>query len=247
MLTSVRGLSAAAIILSSSLLAAPAFAQEETDPPSDLEISGTVTFVTDYRFRGISLSGGDPAIQGSIDVTHSSGFYVGAWGSSLDGGDTYGEMELDLYGGWSGDIAEGLSADVGLVYYAYPSNTSGAGPAEYWEALGSLSTTFGPAEATFGVGYSWDQASLGDQDNLYLYTDLGVGIPNTPISLSGHAGYTDGFLTLTDNGKAWDYSIGATASLFGGLELGVSYIGVEGPSIDGISDDTVLATLSFSF
>ena len=44
-----------------------------------------------------------------------------------------------------------------------------------------------------------------------------------------------------------DWSIGATATVLGGLELGVSYVGVEGPAIDGFTDDTVVATLGMSF
>lgn len=259
MLTSVRSLAAASIVFSTFALSAPAAAQD-TDPPSDIEVSGNVALVTDYRFRGVSLSAGDPAIQGGIDVSHSSGFYVGTWASSIEGGSAYGEMELDLYGGWSGDIAEGLSVDVGLLYYMYPTDGGDDGTGvifddynvNYWEPYASLTTSFGPAEATFGVAYAWDQSSLGDEDNLYLYTDLGAGLPGTPISLSAHLGYTDGVLAppllagdADDTGLDW--SIGASATVLGGLEVGVAYIGVEGPSIDGFTDDTVVATLAFSF
>ncbi|MXO62484.1 TorF family putative porin [Qipengyuania oceanensis] len=259
MLTSIRGITAATIAFSTFAVAAPAMAQD-TDPPSDIEVSGNVALVTDYRFRGVSLSAGDPAIQGGIDVTHSSGFYVGTWASSIEGGSAYGEMELDIYGGWSGDVAEGVALDVGLLYYMYPTDGGDDGTGlivddynvNYWEPYASITTTLGPAEATFGVAYAWDQASLGDEDNLYVYTDLGASIPNTPISLSAHLGYTDGVLappllagTLDDTG--FDYSIGASATILGGLEIGVSYIGVDGPSIDGFTDDTVVATLAFSF
>ena len=76
MLTSVRSLMAATI-LGSTLLAAPAFAQEE----SDITVSGNVALVSEYRFRGVDLSDSDPAIQGGISVSHSSGLYVGTWGS----------------------------------------------------------------------------------------------------------------------------------------------------------------------
>ena len=244
MLTSVRSLLAASI-LASAAVATPAFAQDETE--SDITVSGNVALTTEYRFRGVGLSDGDPAIQGGIDIGHSSGFYVGTWASSLEDSALYGEMELDIYGGWSGDITPGLTLDVGLLYYAYPSKDNGAGPSDYFEPYASLSTTFGPATATLGVAYAWDQDSLGDEDNLYVYTDLEVGIPNTPISVTGHIGYTDGFLTYTADGDAFDYSIGASATVLGGLSLGVSYIGVDGPSIDGVTDDAVVGTLSYSF
>jgi uncharacterized protein (TIGR02001 family) len=69
MLTSVRSLVAATLLAGSALAAAPALA-DETDPPADVTVTGNVALVTDYRFRGISLSGGDVAIQGSINVNH---------------------------------------------------------------------------------------------------------------------------------------------------------------------------------
>src|SRR5690606_30665710 len=149
--------------------------------------------------------------------------------------------ELDIYGGWSGPVAEGLTLDVGLLYYMYPTEDLGA-DTDYLEPYASVTFALGPAEATVGAAYAFDQSALGDSDNLYVYTDLGVGIPNTPITLSGHLGYTDGVLappllagSTDDSGLDW--SLGASATVLGGLNLGVSYVGVEGPSIDGYTDD----------
>ncbi|MGD9472303.1 MAG: TorF family putative porin [Novosphingobium sp.] len=245
MLTSVRSLLAASI-LASAAVATPAFAQDEAE--SDITVSGNVALVSDYRFRGFSLSDGDPAIQGGIDIAHSSGFYVGTWGSSIDDlGSGLGEMELDIYGGWSGEVTSGLTVDVGLLYYAYPAKSNGYGAADYFEPYLSLSTDLGPVNATVGVNYAWDQNSLGDQDNLYIHGELEAGIPNTPITLSAHLGYTDGFFTITSDGNAFDYSVGASVTVLGGLSLGVTYTGVEGPSINDFSDDAVVGTLSYSF
>lgn len=109
----------------------------------------------------------------------------------------------------------------------------------------------GPAEVTVGVAYAWEQDSLGGDDNLYVYTDLGFGIPETPVSFSAHLGYTDGVLAPpllagSNDETGFDWSLGASVSAMG-LELGVAYVGVEGPSIDGFTDDTIVATLSASF
>ncbi|KUO57792.1 MAG: hypothetical protein APF78_08190 [Sphingomonadales bacterium BRH_c3] len=221
---------------------------------SDITLSANVALVTDYRFRGVSLSGGDPAIQGGFDISHSSGFYVGTWGSSIDGGSAFGQLELDLYAGWGGNLAEGVSFDIGLLYYMYPTDGDALVDdfnVNYWEPYASLGFSIGPASATVGVAYAWDQSSLGDEDNLYVYTDLEAGLPGTPLTLAAHLGYTDGVLAppllagaLDDTG--FDWSIGASAEV-GAFSIGVSYIGVEGPSIDGFTDDTVVATLSASF
>lgn len=248
MLTSVRSLLAASIIAGAAFAATPALAEDEST--SDISVSGNVALVTDYRFRGFSFTDGKPAIQGGIDLGHSSGVYVGAWASSLEDSPTFGSMELDLYGGWSGDVAPGLTLDVGMLYYMYPAKDSpseGAGPSDYFEPYLSLSTALGPVTATLGVNYAWDQSSLGSDDNLYIHGELEAGIPNTPITLSGHLGYTDGVLTITSDGDAFDWSVGASATVLGGLSVGVSYVGVEGPSIEDFSDDAVVGTLSYSF
>lgn len=245
MLMSVRGAIAATLLAGTALAATPAFA-DEADVPSDFSVSANVALTSDYRFRGVSLSDGDVAIQGGFDVSHSSGFYIGTWASSLDEVNGYGSTEVDIYGGWGGDIGP-VSVDIGLLYYAYPN--APAGDFDYWEPYASVSGAVGPATLTAGIAYAWSQNSLGDDDNLYLYTDVEVGIPDTPLSISGHLGYTDGVLappylagTMDDTGL--DYSIGVSASLVGPLSASVSYVGVDGPSIDGFTDDTVVVTLS---
>ena len=87
MLTSFRGKLAASVALLSMGIAAPAMAQsEEEEETGPVTVSANVALTTDYRFRGVSLSAGDPAIQGGIDVGHESGFYVGTWASSIEGG-----------------------------------------------------------------------------------------------------------------------------------------------------------------
>ena len=250
MLTSVRGLLAASLLAGSALAATPAFAEEETAPPSDFTVSGYVQGVTDYRFRGISLSGGDFAVQGSINVNHSSGFYVGAWASSLEDTPVYGHTEVDVYAGWTGEVTSGLTADVGLLYYVYPNGKEG--DANVFEPYASLTVAVGPGTAKLGVAYAWDQDSLGGDDNLYVFTDLGVAIPDTPVSLSAHLGYTDGalspeILTGAGTGGGFDWSIGASFNITPKLSIGASYVGVEGDSIDGVSDDTVVGTLKLTF
>ena len=213
-----------------------------------ITLSGNAALVTEYRFRGVDLSGGEIAIQGGVDLAHESGFYAGTWGSSLDE-DTvgYGSTEVDVYAGWGGSLAEGVSFDIGGIVYMYPD--AGAGDFDYYEFYGSVGFGFGPAEATVGVAYAPDQDSLGDLDNFYIYTDLAAGIPDTPVSVTAHLGYTDGFLTFTDDGKAFDWSIGLDVAVGGPVSIGVAYVGAEGDIPAGaydFTDDAVVFTLSAS-
>lgn len=211
--------------------------------------SANIAFATEYRFRGVALTDGEFAVQGGFDLSHSSGFYVGTWASNLDEQTVgYGSTELDIYGGWSGDLTDGLSADVGVIGYLYPD--AGPGDFDYVEFYGSLSVGIGPGSLTGGIAYAPDQDSLGGTDNLYLYTDVSVGIPETPITLNGHLGYTDGFLTFTTDSEALDWSISADVAI-GPATLSAAYIGVEGDAIidptGTFTDDAFVVTLSASF
>lgn len=257
MLTSVRSLLAASAIVTSAVLATPVAAQvvnpaDEVEDASGIgvELSANVAIVSDYRFRGVSLSDGDIAIQGGIDLGLPAGFYLGTWASSIDE-DTvgYGHTELDIYAGWSGEFGV-VSTDIGLIYYVYPN--AGAGNFDYVEAYGSVGAALGPLETTFGVAYAPEQSSLGDQDNLYVYVEAGAGIPGTPVSVTGHIGYTDGFLTYTTNGEAFDYSIGLESAIPGTpVSLGVAFVGVEGDGLldpgGTFTDDGIVLSLSASF
>ena len=255
MRTSFRG-PTALFGLASLAFAAPVAAQTvnpadevEAETEGPITFSANVALTSEYRFRGVDLSGGDVAVQGGLDLGHESGFYVGTWASTLDN-DTvgYGDIELDVYGGWSGDVGEGVALDVGVIGYLYPD--AGPGDFDYVEFYSSLGFTFGPAETTVGVAYAPEQDSLGGTDNLYVYSDVGVGIPNTPVTLTGHLGYTDGFLTFTDDGDAFDWSIGAEANIYGPLTLSAAYVGAEGdiaPGAYDFVDDAFVVTLSASF
>jgi uncharacterized protein (TIGR02001 family) len=247
MTNTIRGLIAASA-LAGAFVAAPAFAEDA--PQGDLTVSGTVALVSDYRFRGLSLTNGDPALQGSINVNHASGLYAGLWGSSISGGAVNGNQEVQVYGGYTREVTSGLTADVGLAYYAFPGGH--VGKAEFFEPYASLSTTYGPAKVKLGVNYAWDQDAIGSNDNIYVYSNVDVAVPTTPLTVSAHVGYSDGAvplpaLPLARKNHRWDYSVGASATVLGRLTLGVAYVGVEGPVVNRFSDDQVVGTLSVAF
>ena len=99
-------------------LATPALAQEETAPPKAVTVSGSVGLVSDYRFRGVSQSDEQLAIQGGLTIAHESGVYIGTWGSNLAGWGTFGgaNMELDLIAGYKATFND-VSVDVGATWY----------------------------------------------------------------------------------------------------------------------------------
>lgn len=244
--SSLFGISAALL----ASVATPALAQDEAEETSSITISGNAAVVSDYRFRGVAQSGGDVAIQGGIDIGHDSGFYIGTWGSSIN---FAGGTEIDIYGGWSGEIASGISADVGLLYYFYPDAGGVGGATDFFEPYASISATLGPVEATLGAAYSWSgQSALANEDNIYVYTDLSTGIPNTPLTVNAHLGYSDGqsFLSTlqgTDNSYL-DWSLGVDYALSENLTLGVAYTDTDdSPSQKDFTDSAFVFTLGVSF
>lgn len=230
----------AALLLSST----PAFAQTEA-PAGPIAVSGSVALVSDYRFRGVSQSDKEMAVQGGITVSHESGAYVGTWGSNLAGWGTFGgsNMELDLFAGYAVPLG-GVTLDVGLTWYMYP---GGLDTTDFAEPYVKLSGDVGPASLLLGVAYAPKQRALGNtdplvhaagrpgdkEDNLYIWGDVSTAVPNTPLTLKGHLGYSDGNPGLGPNGtsiaptgKYFDWMLGADVAV-GPVTLGAAYVDTD--------------------
>ena len=140
------------------LSAVPAAAQD-TAPPKPVTVSGSVGLVSDYRFRGVSQSDENLAVQGGFTIAHESGLYIGTWGSNLAGWGTFGgaNMELDLIAGFKLPVGGG-TLDVGATWYMYP---GGFDNTDFIEPYVKLSGTAGPVNLTAGVAYAPKQEALG--------------------------------------------------------------------------------------
>ena len=224
------------------IVTTPAFAQD-TDPPPPVTINGTVAVTSDYRFRGISQSDKNAAIQGSITLTHESGFYASVWGSSVSGyvtaatgpaGCCTASVELDLIAGFKKTFESGTTVDVGVLYYVYPKSKAVGDltSSDFVEPYLVISQTFGPVTAKGLIAYAPKQKALAlnqigpKLDNVYLSGDLSFAIPQTPIGLTAHLGHSIGpsWLATTGRGNNYtDWSLGATAT-YKMLTLGVSYV-----------------------
>ncbi|MGE0179914.1 MAG: TorF family putative porin [Sphingomonas sp.] len=207
-------------------------------------LTGGASVVSDYRFRGISLSDEDPAVQATLNLNHASGFYVGIWGSSLADTPLYGSVELDFYVGWRREVASGTTVDVGLLYYHYPGGRQAAGNSDYFEPYASLTHDFGPVTGKIGAAYAWNQgAETGGGDNVYLYTDWTAPIPESPVTLRAHLGYSDG--SLSPGGDYLEWTLGADIAL-GPATLGISYVDTDLPSGPAV-DAGIVLTLGIAF
>jgi uncharacterized protein (TIGR02001 family) len=195
-------LSPSLIALALTAVALPAFADEPAPDP----LSFNVGAVSEYRYRGISQTRLKPALQGGIDYADPSGFYVGTWASTIKwikdaGGDA--QVEIDLYGGYKTEVAKGLTLDVGVLQYVYPSNKLNPS-ANTFEVYGALS--YGPVTAKYShsatnlFGFA-DSKNSGYFDVTANF-DLGDGMTLSPhvghqtVKRNSGASYTDYSLTL---------------------------------------------------
>ena len=255
-------LAAMVVALPMAGLGAPVSAAEEAD--SAHTFTANVGLVSDYRFRGISQTYEDPAIQGGFDYSHASGLYLGTWASNVSGNQYTGgnSMEWDLYGGYRLGLGE-VTLDVGLLFYWYPSaryvgsgekyDTLEAYAAATWKWLTAkysytLTDYFGVNDSTYGAIGSGDSEGSG-------YAELNASYPLIEkLSLVGHIGHQSvsgyGDLDYTD------WKLGLTYD-FSGFLLGAAWVDTDADdalySVGGakgireLGDSTVVLSVSRSF
>jgi uncharacterized protein (TIGR02001 family) len=201
-------------------------------------ISGGAVLLSDYRFRGISRSDEDPAVQGQLTISLPNGLYAGARGTSLKHFAGHGGAEADLYAGYATGIAPGTTLDAGILYYWFP---DAAGRTGYAEPYVSVTHTLGPIEGTLGAKYAWSQRAIGSDDMLYLFGQLEAGIPATPLTLTAEAGRQESGAL----GSYWNWSLGGRYAI-GPIEAGLRYVDTSLPSRHR-QDATLVASLGFRF
>ncbi len=215
--------------------ASPASAQQQIG--GGFSVSGNVGAVTDYRFRGISQSDEDPAAQASLTLDHQSGFYAGAFVSTLGSDSRLGAGEIDYFIGYAREIATATNLDVGLNYTTYPGASAGLGETDYFEPYASVSHTIGPVTAELGAIYAPEQDALGGEDNLYLFGDVRGGVPFTPLTVVGHLGRSDG--ALAAGGDYLDWSVGLEVAR-GPATLSLTYVDTDLPGVRNVDSGLVL-------
>jgi len=147
--------------------------------PATAQISGNITLVSDYRFRGISLSDQKPAAQLSFGYDHPSGWYAGAFASTVQLLDRSGrDLQLIPYAGYAQRMGAGLSWDVGAGYSSF----SHAGARNYAEVHGGVSSE----NVSTRLYYSPDYFGQGSAT---LYAELNAArLVMASIQLFGHIG-----------------------------------------------------------
>lgn len=195
------GLIAAASISTATFADAPAL-------PYGLSFSGSAAVTTDYRFRGITQTQNDPAVQAGFTLGHSSGLYFGLWGSNVDFGEGSPSLELDPSLGYATTLDSFASKpvlDMGVVYYNYPSESD----LNWLELYGKLTfkdvLTGGDGILT-NINYTNDYAGA-DIDSWNVNASYSLPLGTTGFGGVVGVGYTtvdeDEFFNGDDNYVDW--------------------------------------------
>lgn len=247
--------SAALGVLAMSCIAPVAQAADASGP-----FSGGVALTSDYRFRGVSQSDRNPAVQGWAQYDHASGAFANLWLSTIDLNDETSydsSVEVDLTAGYNFKLGENTGASVKAVYYWYADADTppGAPDYDYWEFAVGATHDYGKVSVKAELAYSPDFfAETGDAWAL----SGGASVPITDSFLFFTGGLTAsanlGHQWIEDNAAAalpdyFFYDIGVSAA-WNNLTLDVRFVDTDAnaPSCGNeLCDSNVVVTLSAAF
>ena len=209
-------------------------------------VTANVTITNDYRYRGITQTNYQPAIQGGFDYAHESGLYIGNWNSTINwvsnttNNGIKAPIEMDFYGGFKKElIAEGFASDFGVLQYYY--NQTGGNyngmmlNPNTTEIYAAQNFTFGPVTGFVKVNYGLTNIFGVPNSAGSFYPDLTANYDTGiwGISLNGHVGYqyvagqpnSGGPVAQPLTNLSYtDWKLGATKDFGGGLSLSASYV-----------------------
>jgi uncharacterized protein (TIGR02001 family) len=217
------------LILATAVLAAFAATVQAEEQKPDNETSFNAAVTSDYRYRGISQTRLKPALQGGVDyVNNPTGFYAGAWASTIkwtkDAGGG-GSVELDLYAGKRGQLGADVSYDVGVLTYVYASNdlknVPGFANADTTELYGQLG--YGPAYIKYSHAVTNLFGFVDSKNSGYL--DVGANIEaGEGYIVNLHAGHQK--VEHSSQADYTDWKVGVTKE-FGVVTGALAVIGTN--------------------
>ena len=189
----------------------------------DLSLDGSLAVTSDYRFRGISQSNNDVALQGSINLNHVSGLHAGVWGSSIDFNKVEVEdatLELDYTAGYAFSVFD-VAVDVGYIYYTYPNDGSNDNN-DYGEIYAAADWK----GANIGVNWTDDGYA---KSGKATYVFAGYSYDFGPVTVGAQVGETflDTATFANGDDKYFNFEVSATVTLLEKLDVEVAYIGTD--------------------
>jgi uncharacterized protein (TIGR02001 family) len=205
----------------------------------DSPLSFNVGLFSDYRYRGISQTRERAAVQAGVDYALPGGFYLGGWASNIQwikdaGGKA--DAEIDLYGGWKGEVGSGVTLDVGLLAYQYPGHDLAVSP-NTTEIYGAA--TFGPATLKYSHSLTNLFGFANSKNSGYL--DLTATFDVMGFGVAPHIGYQRVAGTGNGDFSYTDYSLTVSKDV-SGFVLSAAIVGTETKNIAGVPAYTNLVS-----
>jgi len=190
------------------------------------QFSSTVDAVSDYDFRGISLSARDPALQASLDYSFGdSGFSAGAWASNVDfGADGDADVEVDYYVDYARTLNDTFALYAGISLYTFPSSDVDSSPEAY--------VGFGAGDFELRQWFTDDYSALG-QTALYTEANYTAALSDS-LALTFHAGYSYG--DAFEDAELLDFAVGLDYSA-GNFVVGAKLVGTDASGDLEVDDD----------
>ena len=175
------------------------------------EVSGYLTVTSDYVWRGVTQSDGDPAAQLGVDLNNGAGWYGGVWGAAVDinnGPTRQRDVQVNYYAGYSAAVSVDWTVDAHVVVYTYPGADS--------------DVDYDYNEYSVGANYAdrvWIEFSYSDDiyntgfktRNLEIYFEHPLA--NSWV-LGGGAGYYDVSDFVSSGYGYWELGVGRPLGVF---------------------------------
>ena len=207
------------------------------DNDGGANVSFSLTGATEYVWRGVEQSDGDPAVFGAVNITHGN-FYFGAGAENVDFAGI--STEYDLWAGWTTGLGDNTTLDLGVVRYGYVDAPSGL-DLDTVELKAGLSHSFGD----FNLG-----ATLMLTDDFFATEESAQHIEingSKPLSdkwtLSGSIGHQ---MLEDDTGNYTHWNLGVSYAAADNVSLDLRYIDSDADYLGGAADERLVFSFSVS-
>lgn len=222
-------------VLSTVFLTSAVVADEHSRTKATVDTSNnwnvSVTATSEYLFRGLKQTQGDPALQASIDYNFDGGLYAGAWASTVkwteEGYMNNNDVETNFFVGYSDTLGQtGIGYDVGVLQYYYPGTVkNGVSDTDATEIYAGVNKDI--LGMNWAVKYSQivsdDAWGIGDADGSQ-YVEANLTVPLTEkLSALAHVGRSEFDGNGNDVYDYTDWSLGAEYAVGDYVTVGAGY------------------------
>lgn len=185
-----------------------------------------VSLYSEYEYRGITQTSEKPALQLNLDYSHSSGFYLGFFGTNIKWLKDFKEVgavqkdakvELDFFGGYKFEVVKDVTLDIGYLRYEYPGMKAIAPNPKANTDEVYIGAAYGPVSAKYSYAVSDLFGTFNSEGSTFIELNFAQEVA-PKLTLNGHIGRQK--IKNSDAFSYTVYKIGATYDLGDGWNVG---------------------------